>query len=142
MINSLIQYELEIAVRDQTQLQRRAYLWRVVKQASTDSNARGTPTLLGPLTRLLRVRTASVPAGRRQGLTTAQQEDGYRTEEAASGGALLQIADPRGGFDRGDHLFGDTLKAEELARYCPIRVHRCRAVVTSTNRHCGASPES
>ena len=117
MINPLIQYELEMAVRDQTQLQRRAYLWRIVNQASTDSNARGTSTLLARLTRLLRVRTASsVPAGRRQGLTTAHQEDCYRTEEAGCGGALLQIADPRGGFDRRDHLFGGTLQAEELVR--------------------------
>jgi hypothetical protein len=117
MITPLIQYELEMAVRDQTQLQRRAYLWRLVEQAPTDSNAREQSTLRGLVTRLLRLRsTSSAAAGRPQGFTTAHHEDCYRTEEAAHGSPLPQIADPRGGFDRRDHLFGGTLQAEELAR--------------------------
>jgi hypothetical protein len=66
MINPLIQYELEMAVRDQTQLQRRAYLWCLVKQASTDSNAREQSTSRGLLNRLLRVRTSSSVATGRQ----------------------------------------------------------------------------
>jgi len=66
MINPLIEYELEMAVRDQTQLQRRAYLWCLVKQASTDSNAREQSISRGLLNRLLRVRTSSSVATGRQ----------------------------------------------------------------------------
>jgi hypothetical protein len=66
MITPLIQYELEMAVRDQTQLQHRAYLWRLVKHASTDSNAREKSTLRGLLSRLLRLRASSSGATGRQ----------------------------------------------------------------------------
>jgi hypothetical protein len=59
MINPLIEYELEMAVRDQTQLQRRAYLWRVVKQASRDGNAREQSTSQWLPSRLLRLRASS-----------------------------------------------------------------------------------
>ncbi len=49
-------------------------------------------------------------------VTTAHQQDCYRTEEAACGGALLQIADPCSGLIGRDHLFGGMLEAEELVR--------------------------
>jgi hypothetical protein len=52
MFNRLIDYELEMAVRDQTQLQRRVHFWRLVKQASRDSNAPEQSTPEGLLSRL------------------------------------------------------------------------------------------
>jgi hypothetical protein len=66
MVNPLIDYELEMAVRDQTQLQQRVHFWRVAKQTSRDSKAPEQSTSGGLLSRLLGVRTSlSVATGRK-----------------------------------------------------------------------------
>jgi hypothetical protein len=66
MFNPLIDYELEMAVRDQTQLQHQVYFWRLVKQAPGASNAPEQSTPGGLLSRLLGVRTSfSVATGRK-----------------------------------------------------------------------------
>jgi hypothetical protein len=66
MFNPLIDYELEMVVRDQTRLQHRVYFWRLLKQASIDSNSPEQSTSRGLLSRLLGVRTSfSVATGRK-----------------------------------------------------------------------------